>query len=54
MKKISVMLVDDHAIVRSGIRAYLEVLPDNQITAEAESGAEAVCVWRNKLRRMWC
>ncbi|NMC45285.1 MAG: response regulator transcription factor [Chloroflexi bacterium] len=41
-EKISVMLVDDHAIVRSGIRAYLEVLPDIQITAEAESGAEAV------------
>ncbi|NMB60774.1 MAG: response regulator transcription factor [Chloroflexi bacterium] len=41
-EKISVMLVDDHAIVRSGIRAYLEVLPDIQITAEAQSGAEAV------------
>lgn len=36
------MLVDDHAIVRSGIRAYLEVLPDIQIIAEAESGTQAV------------
>jgi len=41
-EKITVMLVDDHAIVRSGIRAYLEVLPDIQIIAEAESGTQAV------------
>lgn len=41
-EKITVMLVDDHAIVRSGIRAYLEVLPDIQIIAEAESGMQAV------------
>ena len=40
--KITVMLVDDHAIVRSGICAYLEVLPDIQIIAEAESGTQAV------------
>ncbi len=40
--KITIMLVDDHAIVRSGIRAYLEVLPDIQIIAEAESGTQAV------------
>ncbi len=36
------MLVDDHAIVRNGIRAFLEVLPDMQIVAEAESGDQAV------------
>jgi len=36
------MLVDDHAIVRNGIRAYLEVLPDMEIIAEAESGTQAV------------
>jgi len=41
-ESISVMLVDDHAIVRNGIRAYLEVLPDIQIIAEAESGMQAV------------
>jgi len=40
--KTTVMLVDDHAIVRSGIRAYLEVLPDIEIIAEAESGTQAV------------
>jgi len=36
------MLVDDHTIVRNGIRAYLEVLPDMEIIAEAESGTQAV------------
>lgn len=36
------MLVDDHAIVRNGIRTFLEVLPDMQIVAEAESGDQAV------------
>ncbi len=41
-EKITVMLVDDHAIVRNGIRAFLEVLPDMQIVAEAESGDQAV------------
>ena len=41
-EKITVMLVDDHAIVRNGIRAYLEVLPDMEIIAEAESGTQAV------------
>ena len=41
-EKITVMLVDDHAIVRNGIRAYLEVQPDMEIIAEAESGTQAV------------
>ena len=41
-ERITVMLVDDHAIVRSGIRAYLEVLSDIQIIGEAESGTQAV------------
>lgn len=41
-EKITIMLVDDHAIVRNGIRTFLEVLPDMQIVAEAESGDQAV------------
>lgn len=39
---LSVLLVDDHAIVRSGVRAYLEALPDLQVVGEASSGEEAV------------
>jgi two-component system invasion response regulator UvrY len=36
------MLVDDHAVVRMGFRLLLQSTPDIQVTAEAESGEEAV------------
>jgi len=39
---IQVLLVDDHKIVRQGVRAYLHTLVDIQVIAEAESGAAAV------------
>ncbi len=39
---ITVLLVDDHAIVRQGVRAYLDTQPDLVVVAEASSGAEAV------------
>ena len=39
---ITVMLVDDHAIVRGGVRAYLETQSDLEVVGEASSGAEAV------------
>ncbi|MBQ0825964.1 response regulator transcription factor [Streptomyces sp. SCSIO 75703] len=39
---LRVMIVDDHAVVRRGIRAYLEVLDDVQVAAEAPDGQEAV------------
>ncbi len=41
-KKIKIMLADDHAVVRSGLRMLLDAQPDMEIIAEAESGAEAV------------
>lgn len=37
-----VMLVDDHAVVRMGIRLLLEGTPDIRVVAEAQSGEEAV------------
>jgi two-component system response regulator DevR len=37
-----VMLVDDHEVVRNGLRAMLEVMDDLEIVAEAGSAAEAV------------
>ena len=40
--KITVMLVDDHAIVRSGVAAYLSAQKDIEVVAEAASGKEAV------------
>lgn len=40
--KIGLMIVDDHAIVREGLRALLSSDPDIQILAEASDGHEAV------------
>ena len=39
---ITVLLVDDHAVVRKGVRGYLETQPDLQVIGEASSGEEAV------------
>jgi len=41
-KQISVLIVDDHAVVRKGVRGYLEAQPDITIAGEAASGEEAV------------
>ena len=40
--KISVLLVDDHALVRRGFRRILEDEPDISVAGEAGDGAEAV------------
>jgi two-component system response regulator NreC len=42
MEKIRLLLVDDHAVVRSGLRMLLETQPDVEIVGEAESGNEAI------------
>lgn len=42
MGKISVLIVDDHGVVRQGLRTYLELFDDLDIVGEAENGAEAV------------
>jgi NarL family two-component system response regulator LiaR len=39
---ITVLIVDDHALVRMGVRAYLESQPDLRVVGEAASGEEAV------------
>jgi NarL family two-component system response regulator LiaR len=41
-RRIRVMLVDDHAVVRSGLAAFLLVIPDLEMVGEAENGDEAV------------
>jgi DNA-binding NarL/FixJ family response regulator len=38
---IRVLLADDHAVVRAGIRQFLEQSPDMQVVAEASNGQEA-------------
>ena len=39
---ISVLIADDHAVVRQGLRTYLELQPDIVVVAEAGDGAAAV------------
>jgi len=39
---ITVLLVDDHKLVRQGIRAFLEARPEFLVVGEAGSGAESV------------
>lgn len=41
-EKIRIMLVDDHAVVRSGLGAFLSVNPDLELVGEAENGEQAV------------
>ena len=42
MTAITVLLVDDHLVVRSGLRALLGTQPDINVVAEAASGEEAL------------
>jgi len=37
-----ILIADDHAIVRSGLKGVLDAKPDMEVVAEAEDGAEAV------------
>jgi len=39
---IRVLVVDDHAIIRKGIRAVLELVPDIDLAGEAENGKQAI------------
>ena len=39
---ITVMIVDDHEMVRNGAKGYLDVQPEIVVVAEAESGEESV------------
>jgi DNA-binding NarL/FixJ family response regulator len=44
--KISVLIADDHPMVRQGLRVFLEVQPDIAVVGEAGDGAEAVRLTR--------
>jgi NarL family two-component system response regulator LiaR len=41
-KTITLLVVDDQSIVRNGIKALLEVIPDIDVIGEASNGEEAV------------
>jgi NarL family two-component system response regulator LiaR len=42
MTKIRVLIVDDHGVVRQGLRTYLELLDDIEVAGEAGNGTEAL------------
>ncbi|MEP6686419.1 MAG: response regulator transcription factor [Verrucomicrobiota bacterium] len=44
MKNIRVLLADDHALIRAGIRSLLEKLPAVAVIAEAGDGREALAL----------
>jgi len=49
MQKTTVLLVDDHTVVRQGLRALLEAEGDIQIVGEADTGRQAVQLARKLL-----
>jgi len=46
MDKIRVLIAEDHALVREGLRALIEAQPDIEVVAEATNGEEAVQLTR--------
>jgi DNA-binding NarL/FixJ family response regulator len=49
MKRIAVLLVDDHTVVRQGLRALLESEGDIKVVGEAENGRQAVVLAKKTL-----
>lgn len=47
-KPIRVLVADDHAVVRRGLRQILEAESDIEVVAEATNGAEAVALVRER------
>lgn len=41
---ITILLVDDHRLVRQGVRAFLETQPDLHVVGEAEGGETAIAL----------
>ena len=39
---ITILIVDDHEVVRKGVRGYLDSLPEFEVVGEAYSGEEAI------------
>jgi two-component system, NarL family, response regulator LiaR len=42
--RITILLIDDHRVVRQGVRAFLSTQADLLVVGEAESGAEGVAL----------
>ena len=44
MKTIRILIADDHAVVRRGLRSILQIEKDFQVAGEAADGAETVAI----------
>ncbi len=55
MSAIRVVLADDHALVRRGMRAFFEETSDIQVVAEADDGDKALALVETTLfdQRPW-
>ncbi len=49
MEKISVLIVDDHPVVRQGLRTFLETQGDLEIVGEAADGEDAIVQIRDSV-----
>ena len=49
---IRILIADDHAILRAGIRALLQLHADFEVVSEAANGQEALAKPRNTIP-MW-
>ena len=45
-QRLSVLVVDDHPVVRAGLQAMVDAQPDMETVAEAASGEEAIDLFR--------
>jgi DNA-binding NarL/FixJ family response regulator len=45
-ERIRVLIVDDHTVVRSGLRAFFDLLPDIEVVGEAGDGSQGVAMAR--------
>jgi two-component system, NarL family, invasion response regulator UvrY len=45
---LEILIVDDHSIVREGLKRILSDVPDIQVAAEAGNGADAIAVLRKR------
>jgi len=46
---ITILLVDDHEVVRKGVRAYLDTLPEFLVVGEATCGEEAISLVKDHI-----
>ena len=49
MAKLRVLLADDHAVVREGLKALINAQPDMEVVGEAADGPRRAG-WREELR----